>query len=104
MELVGGYFSECAAHQFLFDGAQIERATDHFVFGQETFLKNFEFESAWRLEAGLALAVPGDERRLGHAKPGGNASIAEALGAEFDELSFGFGRVHEFLVESYQTP
>jgi hypothetical protein len=60
MELVGGYFAKSAADQFLFDGAQVERATDHFVFGQEAFLKNLEFESARRLEAGLALTVPSD--------------------------------------------
>ena len=97
MELIGGYFAQSAADQFLFDSPQVERATDHFVFGQEAFLKDLEFDGAGRLEAGPAFAVPGDKGGFGYAKAGGNASKAEALGAEFNELSFGFGRVHELV-------
>jgi hypothetical protein len=68
--------------------------TKQFFIGQQDFSQSLEFEGTKGSELGLLFAVPNENGGLGDAELGEDAAKPGALGAEFDELVFGFDGVH----------
>ena len=62
--------------------------------GEGLFVEGFEVDGAQGANVRGELAVPLDEGALGHMDVGGDAREACAFGAEFEELVFGFVRMH----------
>jgi hypothetical protein len=82
--------------QFVFDSGQMAGQAAQLLFmrGEDSLVEGFGFESLKFLDLVVALVVPVNETAFGDADVSGDARKAPALGAEFDELIFGFGGMH----------
>jgi hypothetical protein len=92
LELGSGDLGEVALGEFGLKPFELSsEALETFLLGDQGAVEELlPFDGTEVLDEVLVAAAPGDEGAFGDAELGGDASEAQALGTEFDELLNGF--------------